>query len=688
MPKQAKTNETLLRENEDLRSRLEEAEEVVRAIRSGEVDALVIPGPGGNEVFTLKTADHAYRVLVEEMQEGAVVVVEDGSIVYANLRFAQMLKEPLEKIMGGLFRDWVDTTGRDRLEVLMTEAKDGRARGEFTFAARDGSTVPVYVSAKRFLMEGSRSLSVVITDLTDQKRIEEVVAADLAKTRFLAMLSHELRTPLNPVMATVQLLEGDQTLTPELRDSVAMIRRNVEMEVRLIDDLLDLTKVSQGKVELQQRSVDVQSAIRAVLEINQPEIEAKQLVVSLILCTQGCHAWADPARLQQILWNVIRNAVKFTPPGGRIQITCTNDGGKLQVAVADSGIGILPGAIAMLFDAFEQADVSITRRFGGLGLGLTISKALTEMHGGTLTVASAGTDKGATFTLELPSVAAAPLAKPVLQPAAPLDNNPPYRILLVEDHVDTLRIMARMLRGFGYTVRTARGVDEAIEVAEHEAFDLLISDIGLPDGSGLDLMSRLKSRYGTVGIALSGFGHEEDFRNSLTAGFMTHLVKPVDLGKLQETIRAGLVSHPSQLTAESKPPIESSIHALKARMQILLVEDHADSARVMSRILTNQDHDVEIASSCEDGLRAFEARRFDLIILDIGLPDGDGCDLLAKLVRIHPVKSIAITGQSMYEKFDRVRIAGFDRYLPKPLGADQIHSTINGLFPDTIIGMA
>jgi PAS domain S-box-containing protein len=530
-----------LHENEGLRSRLEEAEEALRAIRSGEIDALVLPGLGGNEVFTLKTADHAYRVLVEEMQEGAVVVVDDGSIVYANLRFAQMLKEPLEKVMGCPFRDWVIIDEQERLEALMRDAKQGRARGEFTFTARDGSSVPVYVSAKRFVMEGPPSLSVVITDLTDQKRIEQVVAADQAKTRFLAMLSHELRTPLNPVMATVQLLEGDQTLSPELRDSVAMIRRNVEMEVRLIDDLLDLTKVSQGKVQLEQRAVDAHAAIRAAVEINQPEITSKQLVVSLSLCTQGCHAWADPARLQQILWNLMKNAVKFTPQAGRINITSTNSDGKLRIAVADSGIGIQHEALEMLFDAFEQGDASITRRFGGLGLGLTISKALAEMHGGTLTAASEGTDKGATFTLELATVTAAPPDVGALKPNVSLWGNITCRILLVEDHADTLRIMARLLRGLGYTVRTAGSVGEAIEAAEHETFDLLISDIGLPDGSGIDIMNRLRAQFGMVGIALSGYGHNEDLRNSLAAGFMAHLVKPVNMGKLQETIHEGLV---------------------------------------------------------------------------------------------------------------------------------------------------
>lgn len=535
MPKPVKTIDALLCENEGLRSRLEESEEALRAIRSGEVDALVLPGPNGNEVFTFKTADQAYRVLVEEMQEGAVVVAEDGSTVYANLRFAQMLKEPLEKVKGCAFKDWAIPAEQERLIALMKDAKEGRARGEFTFTSRDASTVPVYVSANRFVMDTRPSLSVVITDLTDQKRIEAVVAADLAKTRFLAMLSHELRTPLNPVMVTVQLLERNPTLSPEVRESVAMIRRNVEMEVRLIDDLLDLTKVNQGKVQLRQQAVDANAAMRSALEINQPEIASKQLIVSLSLWAEKCHVWADPARLQQILWNVLKNAVKFTPPSGRINITSTNLAGRIQIAVTDSGIGIQAEALGMLFDAFEQADASITRRYGGLGLGLTISRALAEMHGGTLTAASEGMNKGATFTLELPTVTAN-LNPSVPVPQETAHHGTPCNILLVEDHADTVRIMARLLRSFGYTVRTAGSVREAIEAAEHETFQLLISDIGLPDCSGIEIMNCLKARYGTVGIALSGFGNDDDLRNSEAAGFKAHLVKPVDLRKLEEVI--------------------------------------------------------------------------------------------------------------------------------------------------------
>jgi len=540
MPERTKSERELRAENQALRARLEEAEEGLRAIRNGEVDALVLPGPDGHKVYTLRTADHAYRALVEEMQESAVVIADDGSTVYANLRFAQMLQQPLENVMGCDFMQWVIPSERERLSAMFAEAKSGRGRGEFVLQTKDGSKVPVYLSANRFLMEGRPSLSVLATDLTDQKRIEEVVAADRAKTRFLAMLSHELRTPLNPVMAQVQLMERDESLTEELRESVAMIRRNVEMEVRLIDDLLDLTKVSQGKVQLHKQVIDAHAAVRAATQINEPEIAAKQLRVSLSLAAEQYHIWADPARIQQILWNLIKNAVKFTPQSGWIKVSSTNRNGHLQIAVSDSGIGIQAEALGGLFNAFEQADTSITRRFGGLGLGLTISRALAEMHGGTMSAASAGAGQGATFTLTLSTVPAPAPASTPKQHDAPQRSDLSCRILLVEDHVDTARVMASLLRKMGYTVHTVGSVREALEAAQHEPFELLISDIGLPDGSGVEIMTHFRHKPGVAGIALSGFGHDDDFRQSHEAGFKAHLVKPIDIRKLQEAIQAAM----------------------------------------------------------------------------------------------------------------------------------------------------
>jgi PAS domain S-box-containing protein len=526
----------LARENTALRARLDEAEEALRAIRSGEVDALVLPGPNGEEVYTLKSADHAFRVLVEQMQEGAVVVSEQGSILYANRRFAEMLSVPLEEVIGLQIADFLVAEDRAAAAVLLGHARGGRDKGEFRLSG-GGGEVPIYLSASAFVMEGQQAVGLVVTDLTDQKRSEQMVAADRAKDRFLAILSHELRTPLTPVLATVQLMEKDPSLSSGQRESLNVIRRNVEMEARLIDDLLDLTRISRGKVELRHEVVDAHATLKAALEISHGEIASKQLEVSLGLWASERHVWADPSRLQQVCWNLVTNAVKFTPRGGRISLRSSNDDvGRIRIQISDSGIGIDPEILPKLFNAFEQGDRDTTRRFGGLGLGLAISKALVELHNGSLTAASDGRDKGSLFVLELANISAAVKPPPTeLQAAA--DSGPRgCRVLLVDDHEDTLMVMSHLLKSMGCVVTTANAVGSALEAAAKGKFDLLVSDIGLPDGSGLDIMRQLKTRHNLRGIALSGFGMDEDLRRSKDAGFEQHLTKPVNFQLLEAAV--------------------------------------------------------------------------------------------------------------------------------------------------------
>ena len=307
------------------------------------------------------------------------------------------------------------------------------------------------------------------------------------------MLSHELRTPLMPVLATVDMLRRQSRLPPDVVASLETIHRNVQMEARIIDDLLDLTRIARGKVELRVQPIDAHAALRHALEVCQEQVEGKQIEVNLHLWARQHHVNADPTRLQQVFWNLIGNAVKFTPQGGRIKLRSINDGQRrLVVEVTDTGIGIDADMLPRLFNAFEQGERTVTRRFGGLGLGLAISKSLMEMQGGTLGASSAGSGKGATFTLALPTVSA-----PMTDPRGPdhprKPKRGPLRLLLVEDHEDTLRVMVRLLRAYGYTVSSAASVQDAVKLADSEKFDLLISDLGLPDGSGLDLVRHLKS---------------------------------------------------------------------------------------------------------------------------------------------------------------------------------------------------
>ena len=373
--------------------------------------------------------------------------------------------------------------------------------------------------------------------IREQAARAEMERAIQAKDEFLAVLSHELRTPLTPVLTAVQLMERDRSLTPEQYEVVTMIRRNVQLEARLIDDLLDLTRISRGKLELFLAPADVHQKIRHVVGICESEIRSKHLTLQLELHAAAHFVMADSARLQQMIWNILKNAIKFTPGGGTIRLR-TEDAGdaRLRMLISDNGAGIPTELLPTIFDAFVQGGREITRQHGGLGLGLTISRRLAEMHGGTLIAHSEGLGKGSTFTLELP-LASHPEVEPA--PSMPHEEHmeSESRILLVEDNIDTRRVMSKLLAGDGYDVRTADSVASALRAAEAERFDLLICDIGLPDGSGLDLMRQLLSRRPIKGIALSGFGMEEDVRRSKEAGFLEHLTKPVNLHHLEAVIR-------------------------------------------------------------------------------------------------------------------------------------------------------
>jgi signal transduction histidine kinase len=364
--------------------------------------------------------------------------------------------------------------------------------------------------------------------------LAEKARSNLAKDQFLAMLSHELRTPLTPVLASALTLESEPALSKDIHESLHMIRRNVELEARLIDDLLDLTRIDRGKVQLNFEVVDAHTLLQSALEICQAEIDRKHLARSVDLGARKIYLHADPARLQQIFWNLINNAVKFTPKDGWISISTSNDSdGKLRVGIADSGMGIEPESLPKIFDAFEQGGRT---QLGGLGLGLAISKKLVEMHKGTVTAQSAGRNKGATFTLVFPTCEK---IEARIAPAA-LPSVPAHRIkriLLVEDHEDSNRSLTNLLRQRGYDVRSALDVKSALDLSSKEEFDVLISDLALPDGNGIDLIRTLQSARPVLGIALTGFGMEEDIRRGREAGFKHHLVKPIDLNKLDLLIQ-------------------------------------------------------------------------------------------------------------------------------------------------------
>jgi len=363
-----------------------------------------------------------------------------------------------------------------------------------------------------------------------------VEAANRSKDNFLAMLSHELRTPLTPVLAALDTLRTERQPPAELEATVAMMRRNIELESQLIDDLLDLTRITKDKLQLQFESVDAHQAVSNVIEMCAAEANAKKLQVQLDLRATDFHVMADPAKFQQIIWNLFKNAIKFTGENGVVTITSANHLPHiLTIGVGDTGIGIEPEIMERIFNPFEQGERSFQRRFGGLGLGLTISKSLAQAHGASLIAKSEGRDRGATFLLTMKT---AGLEQAAARPHTLEAQTAPagLRILLVDDHPDTCAALERLLTLRGHSVTAAQSVSAALETAGRNSFDLLISDVGLPDGNGMQLFQHLRAKQPIRGIAISGFGMDADIGKSLEAGFSEHLVKPVKLEKLEAAI--------------------------------------------------------------------------------------------------------------------------------------------------------
>ena len=376
--------------------------------------------------------------------------------------------------------------------------------------------------------------------LLQQKAIVE--AADRTKDHFLAMLSHELRTPLTPVISTLETLETEPTQTEDSKAALAMIHRNIELETQLIDDLLDFTRIAKDKLQLRFTPVDAHLAISNVVDICRAEADSRRLRVHLNLRANTRHVAADAAKFQQIIWNLLKNAIKFTPEAGEIAISSSNPSPEvLTISVRDTGVGMESEVMQRIFDPFEQGNRSFERRFGGLGLGLAISKSLAQAHGGTLTAQSEGRDRGSTFVLSMQTTSP---AEGLGSPARASDetSRQGLRILLVDDHQDTCAALEKLLVRRGHLVAATHNVRSAMEAAARNRFDLLISDIALPDGSGIDLMTQLQAISKMPGIAISGFGNNRDIEKSLEAGFCEHLIKPVKLEKLEAAMERAVAA--------------------------------------------------------------------------------------------------------------------------------------------------
>jgi two-component system CheB/CheR fusion protein len=497
----------------------------------------------------LRASEDELRRLFENAAVGMVQCAGDSArFLRVNPAFCALIGYSQEELLGMRL---LDVTHPDDA-AQQWEHYEALQRGDiadFTsecrYVRKDGRQIWAHTKLGTFRSPEQQLLySIgVVQDVTTEKlaQTELIRARELAeeasraKDRFMAVLSHELRTPLSPVLSAAAALRRRDDLPAEVRQRLAMIQRNVELEARLIDDLLDLTRISRGKLELKPATLDCRAVIEHALEICSDELDAKSLRVEVSLSPGDCWVRGDAARLQQVLWNLLKNSIKFSEPESVIQVRCSVSGEQIVIEVQDQGAGIEPAHLPKIFDAFEQGGAA-AGSLGGLGLGLAISQALVQLHDGSIEAESAGRGRGALFRIKLPSTQA-PVTTlprsdtPVSEPQRGL------RILLVEDHEDTANMMTELLGMHGHQVTIAQSVKSALAHAHDGQFDLLVSDLGLPDGSGLDILLALRQRGVQLrAIALSGYGMESDRKRTTEAGFAEHLVKPVAFRDLQAAI--------------------------------------------------------------------------------------------------------------------------------------------------------
>jgi PAS domain S-box-containing protein len=538
-------------DNAGLRVRLSEAEEMVRAIQQGAVDAFVLEELGRHRVYTLEGSDRPYRLFVEQMQQGVATLHSDGTIVYCNRRLTDLLKVTYEELIGGSLAPFIVEEDRPFYEHLMLQGRTRTGRGEARLRQSDGGVIPAYFTFSALPGDCAGMIGAFVTDLTTQKHHEQLAAAqealrdaDRRKDEFLAMLAHELRGPLAPLGNMLEVMKRAESDPAVVEQARATMERQLGQLVRLVDDLLDVSRITRNKLELRKERVDLASILRRVVETAGPQIRSGDHHVTLTLPPQPIELDADPARLTQVFQNVFNNACKYTEPGGHIGVIAELAGAaekpsEVIVTIKDSGVGIPTDRLGSIFEPFIQVDRSLERTQGGLGIGLTLVKRLVEMHGGTVKATSDGLGRGSQFEVLLPLRVEAERAVDTLIVTTPAPAAAARRFLVVDDNADSASSLAMLLSIEGNETHTAHDGLEALEVAEQLRPEVVLLDIGLPKLNGFDTAKRIREQpwgKGIALVALTGWGQEEDRRRSKHAGFDGHLVKPVDFDELMKLL--------------------------------------------------------------------------------------------------------------------------------------------------------
>jgi len=522
-------------ETERLRVRLAEAEEMLRAIQHGEIDALVVEGDAGNQVYTLHSAEEPYRDLVEQMQEGAVVLTDRGDILYANSRFATLVGMPLQSVVGSRFNRFVSVSERDDLETLLVA---GSARRRCGLLRPDSGPLEVSLSLTTIRSAHGERRNLIVTDMTElleaHSNRDRAERDSRTKDEFLALLAHELRNPLGAITAAAHVLKTTHAEGDSATRAHHVIARQVGHLTQLIDDLLDIERVVSGKIRLKRQPLNLADLVRAAVATLSADARLDR---QIDVCTEPAWVDGDAVRIQQVVMNILTNAVKYTPPAGRILVALRAEGDDAVLSVEDSGFGIAPSLLPFIFDIYVQADHPVERARGGLGIGLALVRRLVGLHGGTVVASSDGEGKGSRFTVRLKKIPSAEMASGVSVPRE--RRAKPRRVLLIEDSGEAREKLRSLLELAGHVVyHTTDGI-RGIELLNVVRPHVGIIDMTLPGMDGYQVARRIREKpqgRGMLLLALTGQVSTGDSVHWLEHGFDYHLIKPVDQDYLARLI--------------------------------------------------------------------------------------------------------------------------------------------------------
>jgi PAS domain S-box-containing protein len=501
----------------------------------------------------LRASEERQRLLIENVRDYAIFMLDENGVVRSwNVGARAINGYEAHEIIGKPLSTFY--TPQDRAErkpeaELEAARLFGRVENEGWRVRKDGSVywVNAIVTAVRSPNGKLLGYAKVTRDMTERRRLEELERSSRRMNEFLAMLAHELRNPLAPIRNAVTVMQLEELPTPALRNCRDIIDRQLTHVTRLVDDLLDIGRLSTGKVKLRQEVLRVGEVVTRSVEAAKPLIESRRHQLVVEQPQQPVYVNADPTRLSQILQNLLVNAAKYTPDGGRIVLKVESEGGFVTLAITDNGRGIAKEDLEAIFELFRQAHGDLPSE-SGLGIGLTLARSLAEMHGGTLEATSPGLGQGATFTVRLPAVEAAGT------PATPTEVKEAHsrRVLIVDDNRDSADTATAILRLLGNDVECAYSGSAALDVAAHFRPSVVLLDLAMPDLDGFETLKRLRDMPGLsklFAIAMTGYGTQEDKRRTIEAGFDAHLTKPVELDVLVQLLneareRAGATSAP------------------------------------------------------------------------------------------------------------------------------------------------